>query len=263
MHEASLYPENCFITLTYDDEHMPENRSVNGQVWKDFRRRLTRYIEKTYAKKIRYFACAEYGSLPMGDIPENLGRPHYHAIIFNHSFMPNKSRPQPGQECLEKSADGGIWTSPELSRIWPYGHVSVGPVTQQTAAYVARYSLKKINGDMAEDHYRITHEETGEQWQVEPEFMRSSQRPGIGIPWLMKYEKDCEKGYITHKGIHQLLPDAYDKWLDDSDNLIYAKNKEKAFQKLDELDPERAMDRLRIKEKVAQIRMNRSKKRKI
>ena len=75
MHEASLWPENSYLTLTYGDGHLP----VNGSLRKaDFQKFMKRLRKKNPGKRIRYYQCGEYG--------EELKRPHYHALLFNHAF---------------------------------------------------------------------------------------------------------------------------------------------------------------------------------
>ena len=75
VHEASLHEDNCFLTLTFNEEHMPENRSINKRDLQLFFKRL----RKRYPNKvIKYFACGEYG--------DERNRPHYHVILFNHDF---------------------------------------------------------------------------------------------------------------------------------------------------------------------------------
>ena len=75
MHEASLYKDNCYITLTYDEEHLPEDYSLH---YDDFQRFMKRVRKRYTGKKIRFYMAGEYG--------ENFGRPHFHACIFNLDF---------------------------------------------------------------------------------------------------------------------------------------------------------------------------------
>lgn len=169
MHEASLYDENCFVTLTYDDKHMPENGSLDKTAFPKFMKRL----RKTGAKA-RYFHCGEYG--------EQTLRPHYHACLFGFDF----------RDKIPWSTRGGspVWRSPELERLWPFGQSEIGSVTFESAAYVARYVTKKITGQAAEEHYERLNPLTGELIQVEPEFATMSRRPGIGAGWLDKFQGD-------------------------------------------------------------------------
>jgi len=174
MHETSLNPDNCFITLTYDEKNIPQNNSLDKKAFPKFIRSLR---QKNKGTKIRYYACGEYG--------DNFGRPHYHAILFN--YFPNDLIP------LKKD----LYTSESISHAWRYkGHASVGNVTFQSAAYVSNYVQKKINGKKKLDHY--TNKDTGE-WR-EPEFSLMSRKPGIGKNWFDKYYSDI---YETGKdGLH-------------------------------------------------------------
>lgn len=135
MHEASLHEENCFITLTYDEEKIP----VDGSLVKgDFQKFMKRLRRKNENKKIRFFHCGEYG--------DKLGRPHYHAVLFGFDFEDKtlfKNLPEGGQ----------LFTSSELDDLWGMGYATVGDVTFESCAYVARYVMKKITGPLAEDYY--------------------------------------------------------------------------------------------------------------
>ena len=75
IHEASLHEDNCFITLTYDDAHLPTDLSLNVSHFQKFMKRL----RKRFGEGIRFFHCGEYG--------ENFGRPHYHACLFTSDIL--------------------------------------------------------------------------------------------------------------------------------------------------------------------------------
>ncbi len=129
MHEASLYDNNCSITLTYDNENLPNDFSLNKRHFQLFMKSL----RKKYApKKIRFYHCGEYGE-------ENY-RPHYHAIIFNHNFT--------DLDVLPSSSNNTLYTSPTLTDIWGKGLTQVGTVTFESAAYVARYITKKSQANL-------------------------------------------------------------------------------------------------------------------
>ena len=170
VHEASLHDRNCFLTLTYDDYHVPLDGSLNKAHFQNFMKRL----RKKYGVGIRYFHCGEYG--------EKFQRPHYHAIIFNHDFS---------DKYLWSSKLGNdLYRSESLEGLWPYGHSSIGDVTFESAAYVARYITKKITGKEAEQHYEYCNKLTGEITQRQPEYVTMSRRPGIAKGWFDKYTTD-------------------------------------------------------------------------
>lgn len=162
MHEASLYEDNSFLTLTYDKEHLPLDGSLVLSHMQDFFKRLRRRYE---GKKIRYYHCGEYG--------ESLGRPHYHALLFNHGFKDKRL-------FSNRYGNNRIYTSDELSSLWTQGFSVIGDVTFESAAYVARYVMKKVTGKKADSHY------AGRR----PEYTTMSRRPGIGKGWYDKFKGD-------------------------------------------------------------------------
>lgn len=168
VHESKCHDVNSFVTLTYDDEHL----SSPSLEYRDFQLFVKR-MRFASGGGIRFFACGEYG--------EENQRPHFHAILFGKTFA--------AREKIGKS----LYRSPELDKLWPHGHSSFGDVTFQSAAYVARYTIKKVSGPLADEHYKRVHLSTGEIVSVRPEFGRMSLRPGIGKPWFDKYWKDVYK----------------------------------------------------------------------
>lgn len=169
-----MHPENCFLTLTYAKENLPSDYSVHVWVHQLFMKRLRDRV----GKKIRFFACGEYGSED-GALPL---QPHYHYLIFNY---------RPSDLVLHSNKNQiPLYTSSLLSKIWPHGFSTVGNLTYETAAYCARYTLKKIGGNKADGHYMRIHPITGNVCQVEPEFAKQSNRPGIGDAWYDTFKSD-------------------------------------------------------------------------
>ena len=80
VHEKSLHEESSFVTLTYDDEHLPKNGSL---VYRDFQLFMKRLRKEFAPTNIRFYMCGEYG--------ETFSRPHYHACLFN-CFFPDRKR---------------------------------------------------------------------------------------------------------------------------------------------------------------------------
>lgn len=172
MHEAKMHEKNCFITLTYNDQNLPPDKSIHVEHFQNFMKRL----RKKYAhKKIRFFHCGEYG--------EKFARPHYHACIFGLDFSDKKH--------WRTINENKLYTSQTLEELWPFGFSTIGEVTFESAAYVARYVTKKITGKNAIHHYNTINYETGEILsERRPEYVTMSRRPGIGKPWLEKYLSD-------------------------------------------------------------------------
>lgn len=171
MHEASLYDANAFVTLTYAPEFLPFDGSLDPEALQKFMKRLRRRIEPT---RVRFFGCGEYG--------EMYGRPHYHLLLFGYGF--------PDKEFLRERTGLPVYRSRLLECVWPYGLSEIGSVTYESAAYVARYVLKKRFGANADEFYTRVSADTGEVFQVEKEFVRMSRREGLGAKWLDRYWSD-------------------------------------------------------------------------
>lgn len=210
MHESQLWKKNCFITLTYDDKKLPPDYScTEGLVYKHFQDFMKRFRkthnghspwvneqgETTYP--IRFYMAGEYG--------ENFGRPHFHACIFNFDFD--------DREFFKKSPSGEpIYISKKLKELWPFGFSSVGSFDYKSAAYVARYVMKKITGDAADMHYETFDPETGQVFWRTPEFNKMSLKPGIGADWLSKFASDVyPHDHVIVKGKECKPPRYYDK----------------------------------------------------
>ena len=148
---------------------------------------------------IRFFHCGEYG--------ENFGRPHYHACLFNFDFK---------DRVLWSERQGvRLYTSEALAELWPFGFSTVGDVTFESAAYVARYVLKKVTGEEAFDHYRYVDEITGQIFERAPEYVTMSRRPGIGRGWIEEFASDVYPGdFVVIAGRMVKTPRYYDQVYD-------------------------------------------------
>lgn len=187
-HEASLWPVNSFITLTYRE--LPPNGSLQPRDFTLFMKKL----RKSRSYKIRFLQAGEYGKL---------GRPHHHALLFNCDF--------PDKYPFKKTKTGSIiYRSHELEKLWNHGFSSIGTVTTQSAAYVARYTVKKAATQA--DPLKI------------PEYITMSRRPGIGAGWLKKYLSDVypTDEVITIDGRRHTPPRYYDETLRLTHPRIYA-----------------------------------------
>mgnify|MGYP000220578584 FL=1 len=211
-HEMSLHNENCFITLTYNEQNLPKDNSLQKDHFVKFMKRLRKEISPT---KVRYFMCGEYG--------DETWRPHYHAILFGYAF-PDKMQVQ------SMEVDQPYFLSPLLSKLWQKGQHTIAEANFTTAAYVARYVTKKITGDMADEHYTrefIDFDEyTGEiksylKSELLPEYATMSRRPGIGKGWYDKYKTDCyPSDYLVKDGKYMPVPKYYDKLLEREDEVL-------------------------------------------
>lgn len=207
VHESQLHDSNCFVTLTYDDDHIPHDFSLNYRHFQLFMKRL----RKSTADPVRFYMCGEYG--------DQTFRPHYHACLFNCSFADR-------QFFSNLSSGSKLYTSDNLSKLWPHGHSSIGDVTFESAAYVARYICKKVTGPAANDHYSRIDPYTGEIYQVVPDFSRMSLKPGIGANWFQRYRSDVyadgmsadKRDSVVIRGVRMKPPRYYDKLLASADD---------------------------------------------
>lgn len=205
MHEASQWPESSFVTLTYDDEHLPSGGSL---FYRDFQLFMKRLRKARPGRVVRFYMCGEYGE-------QNL-RPHYHAALFNEAFSGDRKVWRDfGSGCV-------VYRSELLERLWPFGMSSVGELTRESAEYVARYVVKKVTGDKADEHYKVVDPETGEVSWREPEFTRMSlkaTRPGgpggIGAAWFERYGGTdvVPHDRVVHAGRVGTVPRYYDSLL--------------------------------------------------
>jgi hypothetical protein len=180
-HETQMHDQSAFITLTFNNEHLPKDGSLDVTTFQKFMKRL----RKQTKKKIRFFHCGEYG--------KKLARPHYHALIFGHNFP---------DRILWKEKPNRLYTSKELEGLWPYGFSTIGNVEEASAGYVARYTLKKVFGAEAKEHY-------GDK---KPEYVTMSRKPGIGNEWYKKFKKDIyPSGVYIQNGAKTSPPKYYDR----------------------------------------------------
>lgn len=185
-----MHDESSFITLTYDPEHLPPNGTLTLEDPQRFLKRLRKSLQP---KKIRFFLCGEYG--------ERLGRPHYHAIVFGHSF-PDKVPLSSVSHAGGIRGEFQLFDSAALRAIWGKGDVRIGNVSFESAAYVANYATKKITGPNAPSHYQGR----------KPEFLLMSRKPGIASAWLEKYASDVyPSDEVIVRGKQTRPPRFYDK----------------------------------------------------
>lgn len=179
LHELEDHKESCFVTLTYSENNVPENKSLKKEDLQKFMKRLRKSLEPT-GRKIRYFACGEYG--------DKTERPHYHLIIFGLGL---------------KNEDRSY-----IMDAWPYcdwsnRHIrnkSFGLVEPDSVRYVAQYIDKKFTGDKANVEYT--------KKGREPCFRCLSL--GIGKNWCDKNrDQIIQSKKITFKGIPMQLPRYY------------------------------------------------------
>lgn len=214
--EAKEHTCNAFLTLTYDNENLPPLKPCvdveTGEmfIWPSlvpddltkFMKDLRRYYEHHYNHdNIRFYACGEYG--------DEGGRPHFHILLFNCP-IPDKVY------WFTNHENEKIYISESISKIWKKGIITVGEVTWNSAAYVARYVMKKQKGDTS-GFVKLPGHELVEG--IEPEFTRMSRKPGIARKYYDEHKHEFYKTdeiVISVRGTPRTIkpPRYYDKLYD-------------------------------------------------
>ena len=283
--EATNWPEEqrTFITLTYNNENLPEDGSLHVEDFQNFMKALRYHFSILKSDgtrrnpKLKYFHCGEYGETcktcntsyimhkesksgkkytGCNNFIKGLGRPHYHAILFGVTFE--------DMEEFKRTKSGElIYKSNTLDKIWDKGYCSIGQVTFESCAYVARYIMKKVTGEQSEQHYQKPtgiDTETGEviTTPVKPEYITMSRNPAIAKEWANKYLTDIAKNdsvLLERKGkaFETQPPRYFLKLLEKEDPIKYELLKsqrriKKAQNKSDNTD-----ERSLIKERLKQI----------
>lgn len=168
--ELKEHDQNCFITLTYENNPI----HLKKEDLQNFIKRLRKKIEP---KRIKYFSAGEYGDQGL--------RPHYHIIIFGYDFK--------DKEYLKNSQSGlPIYESKELNKLWTDGIAIIQDANINTIRYSAKYSAKLKNT-------------LPEHLQKYPEFNTMSQNLGInGI--LKKIETYLQTDEIYVDGFSYKIP---------------------------------------------------------
>jgi len=118
LHELDYSVCASFVSLSYDDDHLPPGGSLRPKDLQDFLKRVRHHVDG-----IKYYAVGEYG--------EVTNRPHYHGIFFGV-----------GPDDVDV-----------VRNDWGHGFVYFGTVTVKSINYVTAYINKKLYGKMAIDEY--------------------------------------------------------------------------------------------------------------
>ena len=120
-HEAQCWERNSFLTLTYDEQHVPDS------IQKNHVRNFIKRLERKTDRPVRYYACGEYGT--------QTRRPHYHAIIFNEDFLSSR---------YQYVITDELYGNQELENVWGNGQIAIASFDNAAAFYTAGYVSKKI-----------------------------------------------------------------------------------------------------------------------
>lgn len=194
--ESYYHQNNHFLTLTYDDEHLPIVNKETGEIYRGLKDPISYYNSgerkevatllmrdvQLFLKRLRKWAsthnmyddpevglkifyCGEYG--------DKNGRPHYHMIVYGVKIPDLR---------VEYYKGGYEHDQSDIIRqLWGNGRIEVGSVTYESCQYVAQYVVKKQKGIGAK-----TYKKKG----IAPEFCRMSRRPGIGMRYWEEHKDE-------------------------------------------------------------------------
>lgn len=282
LHEASTHEKNCFITLTFNEESLNNRINSNPKdvIHHDVQsldqrenQLFMKKLRKKYGSKIKFYHCGEYG--------DESGRPHYHSLLFNFDF-------EDKQLLKENHLGDNLYVSEQLEGtklfkenyltknranynpqftlsetyqkgLWPYGQCILGDVTFKSAAYVARYIMKKINGkELKQENseglkpYEHLNQETGEITRLKPEYTTMSN--GIGKKWFQQYLSDVyPDDFVIINGKKCTPPKYYDQLLKLVDPFEYDRTKETRLTRIDPNHKDLTPARLAIRERIKLI----------
>lgn len=175
-----------------------------------------------------------------GEYGNKFERPHYHLCLFN--FLIEDKIPHPPE--MQNSPGEILYDSPSLKKIWGKGNVVIGRLTFETAAYTARYIMKKVTGEKAGEYYG----------KREPEYCQMSRRPGIAGLWFQEYAKDVLKtDKIITRSLTTKCPKYYDKLIEKIDPILMKGIKDERLKRLSEKDM--TLRRLREKEEYKELKI--------
>lgn len=248
VHESRMHLKSCFVTLTYDQEHLPKDGSVDVREWQLFAKRVRHELGP-----FRFLHCGEYGG-------DNY-RPHYHALMFGHDFSSDRV-------LWDNRRGYPLWASADLMELWGNGQCLIGNLNFSSASYVAKYCVDKLTGDSGLARRRRIDLETGEEYYVKPEYITMSRNPGLGAGWFDRYKSDLfPSDECVHDGTRHAVPQYYLRRLEAEDPLLYARvrrdRRASMFERCEELPPDGGLlmtprasgdltrERLAVREQVA------------
>lgn len=240
-----MHEKSCMLNLTYDDDHLPKH----GQLYKEHLQRFFKRLRKS-GFKFRYVASGEYG--------EQTRRPHFHIALFGVDFSHDRV-------LFGRSSNGDrTYISNAVSRDWTAGNHLIGSLNFESAAYIARYIMKKLKGPNVSPIPLATTED-GEIILPNPEFMLMSK--GIGKGWFRDYfmtDVFPTGSVITSQGSKAPVPRYYKNLLKELGHDLAIEMQFKQSVRA-ELDLERKMFedqpiRKIARQKVVDSRLNQSKR---
>lgn len=175
---ASLYEDNCFLTLTYDETRKDYDNGFHYVHIQKFKKRLRQFVQRTLGKRIAIFNVHEYGKN---------GKSHWHLIVFG--FYP--------EDAVLFTKRNGIpyYTSELVTQLWPFGHHTIGDVNEASSMYQAHYMEKDFK------HFNVGTKKKAH-----------SKHSGIGRPYFLKhYSQILRLGFVPINGKRLPVPRYFEK----------------------------------------------------
>lgn len=175
---SSLYKQNCFLTLTYDESKKGYHNEFQYEDIQKFKKRLRRYCEYKFKKKIQVFNVHEYGKNT---------KKHWHLVVFNHDFHDKQTH--------KISKGNRLYISKRLTELWPHGFSTIGDVTEASAMYQAQYTQKDLKNGNTQNKYKS-----------------HSKHSGIGRDYfLLHYKQILQNGFVPLGGKKIPIPRYFQK----------------------------------------------------
>lgn len=247
MHEKRLHNASCFITLTYDEKHLPrlqDDTYLPTLRLSDYQNFIKKLRNRHAGAGLRFFGCGEYGS--------QTHRPHYHMLLLNTDFTDRK--------LIKSGTEYNLYVSNALQKLWPQGHASVGNVDWHSACYVARYCCKKTQNGKTVTDGRL------------PEFVTMSRNPGLGAGYFNRFQTELlDHDNLIINGVPAALPRFYDNKLagltgftETREGHLLSKMEMIKFRRRRKISWQNRSDngttRLRVREVVALAKLNLNKR---
>lgn len=183
-HEEVFSETAYFVTLTYDEQHVPID--VNGYMSvckEDVQLFMKRLRKDNPGVTIRFFCNSEYGEL---------GRPHYHMLLFN---VPAEKMFKDSRQI--KRGKSRSFTCPYIQGIWKAGNVEFGIASKERAGYCAKYFIDRK--DVPDE--------------ITPNFSLMSRDPGIGFAYQNQIAEKVRyyglRACLNSSGTYVALPRYY------------------------------------------------------
>lgn len=184
MHESQYWESSLFLTLTYNQENLPDNKELDPEQLRLFHKSVASMLRRK-GRSYRYFSSGEYG--------DKNGRPHYHVIAFGLGLQDLKPYPgRPGRYMIDQ---------------WSKGFIDAKPLIYNRARYTAKYLQKQ--GYIYGKQKILKHISNGNPY---PPFLMRAQ--GLGLRWALDHREELQKGYLVFNGRQRSIPRYYVKKLD-------------------------------------------------